>query len=174
MIDDNTITSPSIWMAEDGEDASPAETDVTFVKESPHQHNRGKQTRQLFLILWILQLGMGMSSESQNSCCKARAKGCVWFTSLRELFLWNMDWWQPTLPHCSLPHMDRQFQPKVLNVHCHLSPLRPYHDSDEPMKLGEIRHTPQTCKALFKVQYPNRYLIQRHVMSFNEFTITNH
>lgn len=130
------------WGRAGCQSCSPAETDKTFVKESLHQHNTGKQTRQIFLILWILQLGMGMSSESQNSFCKAHAKCCVWFTPSRELFLWNMDWLLPTLSHRLLLHMDRCFQPKVLKVHCHLSSLRPYHDSDGKMKLGERRHTP--------------------------------
>lgn len=39
-------------------------------KESLHWHNNRKQMRELFLI-WVLQLGVKMSSESQSTFCKS-------------------------------------------------------------------------------------------------------
>jgi len=63
-------------MAEEGQDASRAaqQTDVTFTKQALHWHNRGKQKGQLFLIMWILQLGIIRRSKHQNSFCKACTK----------------------------------------------------------------------------------------------------
>lgn len=97
--------------------------------------------RQLFLILWILHLEMGMSSESQKSFCKVRAKH---YLAHNITGACSLKYRQTTgnLSHCSLLRMGRQFQPKVLNVHCQLPPLRPCHDSCEQMRLSEIRYIP--------------------------------